>query len=249
MQKTALSYLKVTDKIAGSNHYQEFMQAFDDNADGIITYDDFGSKGSCTTLLHIMGDMVSRIGSEKFGLLKGYFRMYANMLKVADPAMNAEGHDVLKEPIYGTICSVAFSISRLETELPDPFQPGLVCGKGKWPSFQLAQFLYLGIIIYGPGYPYAIGFPSLYGSALLYADLNLNGGRYAGRNWTDPGTHLLNEYLDDVNGGKLEPLDFTLYVPFGYDNLSGKTVPNVEFTGDPAKILTAVFAGGKEVWP
>jgi hypothetical protein len=38
-------------------------------------------------------------------------------------------------------------------------------------------------------------------------------------------------------------------MPAGYDNLSGKMVPNVEVTDDPARILTASFAGGKEVWP
>ena len=49
--------------------------------------------------------------------------------------------------------------------------------------------------------------------------------------------------------GEVKPLDFTIYMPPGYDNLSGKMVPNVEITDDPAKILTASFAGGKEVWP
>lgn len=249
MQKTALSYLKVTDELAGTSHYQEFMQAFDEDGDGIITYEDFGKKGTCTIQLHFLGDMISRMGSEKFGLLKGLFSLYAKLLKCTDHKMNAEGLDALREVSYGMICGAAFKISRLELEFPDPFKPGLICGKGKWPSFQLAQFLRLGMTLYGLGYPYTVAFPSLYSSALLYADLNLNGGQYAGPNWTEPRADMLNKYLDDVNGGNMKPLDFTLYVPAGYDNLSGKNVPNIEVTDNPAKILTAVFAGGKEVWP
>jgi hypothetical protein len=31
----------------------------------------------------------------------------------------------------------------------------------------------------------------------------------------------------------------------GYDNLSGKMVPNTEITDDPSKIFTASFASGK----
>jgi hypothetical protein len=38
-------------------------------------------------------------------------------------------------------------------------------------------------------------------------------------------------------------------MPAGYDNLSGRAMPNVEVTDDPARVLTASFAGGKEIWP
>ena len=59
----------------------------------------------------------------------------------------------------------------------------------------------------------------------------------------------INQYVDKAAAKEVEPLQFTIYVPAGYDNLSGKMVPNVEVTDDPAKILTTEFANGKEIWP
>jgi hypothetical protein len=55
-------------------------------------------------------------------------------------------------------------------------------------------------------------------------------------------------YVANVQKGEDQPLDFTLYVPVGFDNLGGSLVPNVEATDDPAKILTVRFNGGQEVW-
>jgi hypothetical protein len=51
-----------------------------------------------------------------------------------------------------------------------------------------------------------------------------------------------------VSSGKENPLDFTLYVPTGFDNLLGTPVPNVEVTADPVRIFTASFSSGQEVW-
>jgi hypothetical protein len=134
-------------------------------------------------------------------------------------------------------------------EFPNPFQPGLVCGKGKWPSFQLAQFFQKGVIFYGQGYPYMVGFPSMYASALLYADLTQNGGQYAGKIWNQPNLEAINHVVEKAGTDKLELLQFTIYMPAGYDNLSGKVVPNVQITNDPTKILTAEFSNGKEIGP
>ncbi len=75
--------------------------------------------------------------------------IYARMLKNSDLSFNTDGHDVLKEYNYASTCSAAFQISQIEMELPDPFQPGLNCGNGMWPSFQLAQFFRIGVILYG----------------------------------------------------------------------------------------------------
>jgi hypothetical protein len=46
----------------------------------------------------------------------------------------------------------------------------------------------------------------------------------------------------------MKPLDFVVYVPFGYDNLLGVKVPNIEATTDESLIMTARFAGGREIW-
>jgi hypothetical protein len=44
------------------------------------------------------------------------------------------------------------------------------------------------------------------------------------------------------------PLNFTFYMPSGYENVGGIKVPNVEVTTDPARVFTATFADGKEIW-
>ena len=249
LQKTAFSYLEASDQLAGTSIKKEFLETFDEDADGILTYKEFGKKGIWGTILYLGSDMASKLGSERLGFLRDRFNMYARMLKNSNVLFNAQGYDVLKEYFYGAACSAAFQISQLNMEFPDPFQPGLTCGLGKWPSFQLAQFFQMGVLLYGKGYPYLIGFPSLYASALIYADMTQNGGQYAGQIWGQPNLEAMNMYVEKGGAGEIESLDFTFYVPPGYDNLSGKLVPNVEITADPDRILTVAFAGGREKWP
>jgi hypothetical protein len=43
--------------------------------------------------------------------------------------------------------------------------------------------------------------------------------------------------------------DFTLYVPMGLNNLMGLNISNAEVTSDPARIFTASFSNGREIWP
>jgi len=249
MQQTAFSYLEASDKLAGTSYRQEFLKAYDEDGDGIVTYEDFGKKGIFSVFLHSAGEMISKLGTEKFGYLKGRFIAYAKMLKSSDSSMNSNGHDVMKEFYYGTACSAAYQISQLDIDFPDPFLSCLTCGKGKWPSFQFAQSFQIGVALYGRDYPHDVGLSSLYTSALLYADLTQNGGQYTGQIMSQPNSKAINRYVEKASSGEVRPLDFTLYVPAGYDKLSDKMVPNVEVTDDPAKILTVSFAGGKEIWP
>ena len=249
MQKAALSYLEASDKLAGTSTKEEFLNVFDENEDGIISYENFGKKGIWGTILHFAGDMISKMGSERYGYLKDRFNVYARMLKNSESSLNKDGHDILKEYFYAGACSAAFQISQLDMEIPDPFQPGLTCGKGKWPSFQLARFFQMGVMLFGQGYPYMIGYPSLYASALLYADFTQNGGQYASQVGAEPDIEAINNYVEKAGANELKPFDFTIYVPPGFDNLSGKMIPNIEVTDDPDKILTASFINGKEVWP
>lgn len=249
MQNTTFNYLKASDKLSGTSIRKEFFEAFDEDGYEVLSYGNYGRKGLWGAILYLTSDMISRMGSERLGYLKGRYGLFANMLKNSDVLLNSDHHDIFKEYLYGGACSAAFQISQLDMEFPDPFQPDLTCGKGKWPSFQLAQFFHNGVLIYGPGYPYAVGFPSMYSLALLYADLTQNGGQYAGRIWEKPNVTAINKYVDKAGAGELKPLQFTMYMPAGYDNLSGKMVPNIEITDDPARILTTVFADGKEVWP
>jgi hypothetical protein len=249
LQRTAFNYLAAADKLSGSSFKEDFLKAFDEDGDGIVTYEEFGKKGITSFMMHLGGTMVSQMGTEQLGYLKGRFNMMAKMLKSSDPLLNPDGHDIMKEFFYGAACSAAFQISQVEMEIPDPFLPGLTCGKGKWPSFQLAEYFQTAVMLYGQEFPNKIEFPSLYTSAFFYADLTQNGGQYAGKIRHTPDPEAASRYISDISSGKEKPLDFTLYVPAGFDNLSGTIVPNVEITDDPAKIFSVSFAGGKEIWP
>jgi hypothetical protein len=140
-------------------------------------------------------------------------------------------------------------MSQLEMESPDLFLPSLAWGKGKWPSYQMASYVQIAILVYGAEFPNRVGFPSLYGHAFHYADLTQNDGRYAGRIRSQPDPEAAHTYISEVLSGQTEPLDFVLHVPYGYANVGGSKVPNVVETSEPEKILTATFAGGKEIWP
>jgi hypothetical protein len=102
--------------------------------------------------------------------------------------------------------------------------------------------------LYGQEFPNRLGLPGLYGAVLHYADLSQNDGQYAGKIRSAPDPDGIMKYVSDVASGKVKPLDFTLYVPPGFESVNGVPVPNVEATTDPAKVYTASFSGGKEVW-
>jgi hypothetical protein len=170
------------------------------------------------------------------------------MLKCTLESWNVHGHDLLKEFYWGRACFVAYRMSQRDVEAPDPFLPNLTWGKRKWPSFDLAWHLYLGLNLYGAQFPDGIGFPSLYGFAFRHADATQNGGRYAGTIRSQPRPEAINEYVSHVLNDQEKPMDFTFYVPEGYSSVGGSLVPNVEVTTDPAKLLTARFSDGQEVW-
>jgi hypothetical protein len=249
MQETALKYLEAVDKLADSSLKKEFLEAFDENGDGIVSYEEFGKQGITGPMLVRLGSLISMMGTEEFGYLRGSFTMNATMLKYSNEMWNPDGHNLLKELFYGVACFVAYNMSQMELESQDPFLPSLTWGKGKWPSYQLASYVYIGFSLYGREFPFKFGFPSLYGTVFLYADLTQNEGRYTGRIRSQPDPEAAHRYVTEVLSGKAKPLDFTLYVPGGYGSVGGSNVPNVEETSDPEKIFTAVFAGGKEVWP
>jgi hypothetical protein len=93
-----------------------------------------------------------------------------------------------------------------------------------------------------------LGLSSLFGYAFRYADLTQNDGRFVGAVASRPEPGSVLRYITEVRNGKMEPLDFTLYLPPGMGSVNGYEVPNVEESPDPAKILTASFNGGKETW-
>jgi len=248
MQKTAFSYFDAVDELTGSSLKKEFLQALDEDGDGIITYEESGTKGFWGTALFALSEYVSLLGSEHLGYLKGGFLYNTMTLRTSNPLWNPLSDDVSKEFLSGMACYAAFQISQADMEAPDPFMPGLTFGKGKWPSYQLASYFFTASFIYGGEFPLKLGPPGLYSAALIYADLKQNGGRYGGEVLFLPDPEGVMRYISDVSDGKVEPLDFTLYVPPGFESVPGIAVPNVEATEDPAKVFTASFDGGKEVW-
>ncbi len=248
LQKTTLNYLEAVDRLTGSSLKKELMDAYDEDQDGILTYEEFGKKGVLGPVLYILGKVVSRIGTEESGYMESRFNVPATLWKLMEASWNPHGQDLFKEYNYGLICGVAYQMSLLEMEFPDLFVPGLSWGAGKWPSFELARHVLFGMSLYGEQYPEKIAFPGMYAAAFAYADLTQNEGRYVGRIRNEPDPEGLDRYLQAVGKGEASPLDFTVYVPAGFDNLSGVRIPNVEVPADASRVFTASFAGGRQVW-
>lgn len=248
MQKTCFSYMEAVDKLTGSSLKETFLKAFDEDGDGIVTYDEFGRKGLNTTMMWFAGESITIMGTDKLGYLKGRF-VNVLLTKISDPALNAGGHDIFHEMRLGGNIVAAWQMSQMDMEMDDPFQPGLKWGKGKWPGFQMVKFFQTGVSIYGQGFPFAASAPGLYSAALFYADITQNGGKYAGTLRSQPDPEAVGRYISAVASGEEEPLDFTLFVPEGFGDLSGNKVPNIETTGDPARVFTVAFQSGKETWP
>jgi hypothetical protein len=248
LQRTAFAYMESVDQLTGSSLKETFLKAHDENGDGVVTYEEFGKKGAYGPLLFQVGTNISIAGMEKLGYLRGPFTSGAIRLKWSNAGWNRDGHHLLEEFLFRATCLTAYRMSQRETETQDPFLPSLTWGKGKWPSYQLAAHMYIGISIYGGYFPTEVGLPSLYGLAFCYADLTQNDGRYTGNGAGHPNPAAIHRYFSKLKRNDAKPLSFTIYVPSGYDNLLGTKVPNVEVTDDPGRILTASFADGEEVW-
>ena len=247
MQQTFFHYLAAVDQLQKSSLKKEFLEAFDEDGDGIVTYEEFG-KGTFGPSQFWLGKSGSIAATEPFGYLRGPFLFQTTLLRGTEPSWNTNGHNIRKELLFGAMGVVAYRMSQAAIESPDPFCPNLTWGKGKWPSFQFARYIYLGSSLYGRQFPLKAGFPSLYGLAFRYADLTQNQGGYCGIIRSQPDPKGIETYLSDLSSGRKKPLDFNVYIPAGYDKVEGLSVPNVAVTADPAKILTAAFSGGKEIW-
>jgi len=244
MQKAFFAYLEAVDQLTGSSLKREFLEAFDDDGDEVVTYDDYGRKGVSTTGLYHGGIHISAMGTERFGFSHRTLVTSLTALRCSNPVWNAEGHDLFREYSYGAVFLMAKAMSEMPEESKDPFLPSLVWGKGKWPSFQLASYVRVGSMLYGAEFPNKIGALGLFGQSLRYADLTQNDGQCTRGPLGLPDMESASRYVAEVSAGRTTPLDFTLYVPPGYGSVSGARVPNVEETSDPAKVLTVRFGSG-----
>jgi len=248
MQRTFFSYLEAVDQLEGKTLKQEFLDAFDEDGDGVVSYEEFGTKGLFGSSLLLSGLYLSMRGAkDESELFRTFFAMTATNLRCADPQWNEGGHDFCKEQFYGNVAVVAHVMSQRPQEKPDPFFPGLNWGSGKWPSFTLAATSYVHQIIYGFRFPKQIGVFSLYGSALAFADHRSNNRHFVGQVRGAPIHDAPQQYAEAVQEGTIDPFDFTLFVPPGYGG--GGKVPNVQETSDPKEIFTAQFEGRKLRWP
>lgn len=247
MQQTVFGYLKANDNLTGSSYYQEILDAFDENGDGIIDYDEHGKNGFWTPLLRLGAEAMSQTALNQYGFLHGPFLQISFQLKYSNSQWNKQGHDFLKSIRIISACAAALAMSKLDIQNHDSLYPDMTWGKGKWPSLQFTNYISTCMAIYGLEFPAKVSLLSLYGRAFQYADKTLNGGIYTGR--IDVGSSLdaIDNYFKAIAAGS-NYLDFSLYVPKGYGYQAGVAVPNVKETEDPARIFTATFNNESETW-
>ena len=245
LQRTALAYLEANDKLTGSNYLKHIQDAFDENQDHVIDYDEWGTKGFLGPYLRMAGNASYLRAVEPYGFLRGPF-LSASTIRYTNPEWNSDGHDFLMEFQTAQTITTAFLLSRARAEQPDPLFPKTNYGAGKWPTMQYASLYSLITRLYGPSFPRSISVASLYGLALQYADKRYNKARYTGDQGISSNPEAISDYLKEVEAGA-KRLGFTLYVPKGFGTRAGKKIPNVRETGDRVKLFTAHFPG-KETW-
>jgi hypothetical protein len=247
LQRTTLSYFEANDTLTGSSFHRQTMDAFDENRDGVIDYNDGGKKGVFHSFIRIGATGYHIAGTEPYGLLRGDFCASAQMLRNSRVQWNPYGHDFMDQLMLVFAVATAFNLSTMEIESPDSLFPSMTWGKGKWPSIQFASYMMTGILIYGARFPVKIGLRSLYGSAFQYADKTLNGAAYTGSRNLVTDRRAVSRYVEAVAQGT-QPLNFVIYVPMKYGTMMGRSVPNVQETTDTAKVFTAHFDDDREVW-
>jgi hypothetical protein len=247
LQQTFLGYMEATDALESATRKQLFLAAFDETGDGTVTYEEYGKKGLYGPT-NILGglNMSAKAAGDESEPFRSFYAMLSVILRCSNPGWNPEGHDFSREQVYGMVSVVAQIMSQSPREEEDPNFPGLIWGKGKWPSYSLAFDRYLKQILYGWKYPARIGLSSLYGSACAYADHRQNGRKFLGNIRGVPDPEAAQKYVTAVREGWMKPLNFTFYTLPGY---GGSNLPNVEETTEPARVLTAVFEGEIVRWP
>jgi hypothetical protein len=238
LQRTALSYMEASDQLTKSSWKQRFLETFDENGDGIVDYEEMGRSGMWHTGMYMGACSGAMLARDPVVRLAMDFSSSATLLRNGRPEWNAEGHDLFGERLYSRACLTAFRMSQSDVELPDPDQPEIVCGKGKWPTIEHALQVDLrrdlGV---------------LYATAFAYADTRLNKSGFIGSPLALDYQAAIGRYLQAVQSGESEALDFTVAIPKGLAKLLDGPLPNVEETEDRSRMFTLQLAGGTEVLP
>ena len=167
------------------------MDGFDENGDGVIDYDENARKGFWTAGLRILNYTYHLQSTEEYGTLSGQFKIAADFsLRHTNKDWNPQGHDFAKEYALMWVANQAFDMSRSEAVSADPFVSGMTWGGGRWPSWQLATYMYVTGTTYGAKSLVNISLQSLYGTAFQYADKTLNGGVVHGEHGRDKRSEL-----------------------------------------------------------
>lgn len=246
LQATVLHYARANDQLTGSQFEKFFLDAFDENGDGVIDVQETGRRGFWSPFMGLLADAIHSRGDGSYGYMRSIFQAGAGTLRYSNPRWNAEGHDFVRELFLVRVCAAALRMSQATHESADPFFPGRTWGRGKWPSIQFAEYVFPAILSYGAEFPRKVSLLSLYGQAFQFADKKWNGGAYTGGVAPRSGPDSADDYLKAVAAGA-PPLAFTLFVPRGYGRLPNFTPANVEETEDPRKVFTARFKDG-DVW-
>jgi len=249
LQVTTLAYAEANDKLTGSTYKRDLLDAYDENGDGVIDYNENGKKGwnnfslltgACNTHLP-----AAEMGRAKF--LQGSFLISTAQLRCTNAEWNSYGHDFGKDHDINSVVVLAMQMSQAPVESADPLFPGMTWGKGKWPSIQFVERVHVCNQLYGSKFPDSFAAGSLYGLAFRYADMQWGDSEYTGTKARSESTDLIGRYHVAVAGGATL-LPFVLYVPGGYARVNGKTIPNVTETDDPARMFTVDFDNGHESW-
>jgi hypothetical protein len=248
LQKTALTYLKAHDQLYGTELYRELMSYFDENGDEVLDYDEVGKKGQWGATTRSAAYASSLRADGKLGWLKGGFISRTFSLKCTRKEWNAGGHDFYASSRMAQLLTSAFQMSRAGAEVSDPLNPPATFGKGKWPGWKFVSYMSTNTAIYGMAFPRRVDLTGLYGTAFQYADKTQHSSAYTGNVPFMSNPDSITKYLSDVAEGKRQPLDFILFVPVGFGKMGTQTIPNIQETDDPKKILTAHFMNGKEKW-
>ncbi len=247
LQKTFFGYLSAVDRLEGRSLKTAFLEAFDENNDGTVTYEEYGKKGLYGPTMILGGlHLSTKGGADESESFRAFYALMSTSLRCSNPEWNPDGHHFAREQLIGSVAVVAQMMSQSPKEQEDPFFPGLLWGRGKWPSYSLAYDRYIKQIVYGWRYPARIGISSLYGSACAFADFRQNGRKFVGPVRAVPDQEAAQKYVLAVREKAMKPLDFTFFVPPGY---GGKDLPNVRESNDPGQVFTVLFEDGSLKWP
>ena len=239
LQRTAFDYLRSNDDLTRTSYMRKILEAYDENGDGWVSYDEMGRDAFWHTYLRLAAYCYHLRGHSELGSLKSSFTL-ASLWRYADPLWNIEGHDFMKNFKIATDFSLAYALSKSPKRNTDPLHPSMFWGQGNWPSMDFAGLLSTMMRIFGEGYPNRVSLYSLYGYAFQYADKKQANGRYTGSTtlYSDP--ESLDKYLKDAEDVS-HKLRFKVYVPKGFGKMDKIALPHLEETSDPAKIFTADF--------